>query len=464
MAPPPKPPPKTTQIPIYGEEAETGECPGLVLLFNEDFQRLPGAWMFGADRIVLGSDAGSNVHLPSSGVSRAHAEFTRAAAGWLVRDLGSTNRTVLNGEAVQEAVVEPGAELQFGSVITKFVDQHADLYTAYRIDGVLLHGAHRQCRSGTALIGGWQIDCVAAQIEKFAPSPLGVMILGESGTGKEVAAREIHRLSGRRGNFAAVNCAAIPANLVESELFGYKRGAFTGAARDKPGLIQAANGGTLLLDEIGDMPPEAQAKLLRVLETQEVYPLGATSPEKVNVRVVSATHRDLSALQASGEFRPDLFARLGGFKITLPPLRQRKEDLYALLRAFLAAEGRPELRPSLQFMMEALRYHWPYNVREFLACAKRCAALCAGPELLPSHLPEEVRAASGKTSDSRNPPAPRAEPEDTPPQPKPSAEALRSLLVEHRGNVAAVGRVLGKARQQIHRWMQQYGINVNDYR
>ncbi len=464
MAPPPKPPPKTTQIPIYGEEPETGECPGLVLLFTEDFERLPGAWTFGSERTVLGSDASSGVHLPQSGVSRAHAEFRRTPAGWVVRDLGSTNRTVLNGRAVAEAALVPGAELQFGSVITKFVDQHVDLYADYRIDGVMLRGAQRQCRSGTALVGGWQMDCVAAQIEKFAPSPLNVMVLGESGTGKEVAARELHRLSGRRGGFAAVNCAAIPANLVESELFGYKRGAFTGAARDKPGLIQAANGGTLLLDEIGDMPPEAQAKLLRVLETHEVHPLGATAPETVNVRVVSATHRDLSALQASGAFRPDLFARLSGFKITLAPLRQRKEDLYALLRSFLATDGRPELRPSLQFMMEALRYHWPYNVRELLACAKRGAALCAGPELLPSHLPEEVRAASAKPAESGSPPAAGSEPDEPPIQPKPSADALRALLVEHRGNVAAVGRVLGKARQQIHRWMQQYGINVNDYR
>jgi DNA-binding NtrC family response regulator len=201
-----------------------------------------------------------------------------------------------------------------------------------------------------------------------------------------------------------------------------------------------------------------------VLETHEVYPLGATSPEKVNVRVVSATHRDLSALQASGVFRPDLFARLSGFKITLPPLRQRKEDLYALLRSFLTAEGRPELRPTLQFMMEAVHYHWPYNVRELLACAKRCAALCSGPELLPAHLPEEVRARPNQPADSGHPPAEALEPREASAQPKPSAEALRALLVEHRGNVAAVGRVLGKARQQIHRWMQQYGINVNDYR
>jgi len=172
------------------------------------------------------------------------------------------------------------------------------------------------------------------------------VILGETGTGKEVAARGIHRASGRRGSFQAINCAAIPPSLLESELFGYRRGAFSGADRDKPGLIKLADGGTLFLDEIGDMPLDAQAKLLRVLQAREVFPLGATTAEHVNIRVACATHRDLNRLVKEGKFRGDLFARLNEHVVRLPPLRERKEDVYQLARSFTARYGRPRARAS----------------------------------------------------------------------------------------------------------------------
>ena len=162
----------------------------------------------------------------------------------------------------------------------------------------------------TELVGGAQIDHIAADIERIAPTELSAVILGETGTGKEVVARGIHRFSGRRGSLQAINCAAIPHNLLESELFGYRRGAFSGADRDKPGLIKLADNGTLFLDEIGDMPLDAQAKLLRVLQSREVFPLGATTPERVDVRVVCATHRDLYQYVKEGKFRGDLLARL----------------------------------------------------------------------------------------------------------------------------------------------------------
>src|SRR5690606_24172726 len=149
-------------------------------------------------------------------------------------------------------------------------------------------------------VGGYRMDRIVAELERVAPSELGVLVLGPSGTGKEVVARELHRLSGRQGPFCAVNCAAIPAHLIESELFGWKRGAFSGADRDRVGLVRAAHRGTLLLDEIGDMPLDAQAKLLRVLQTKEVLPLGGTQPERVDVRFVAATHQDLARLQREG--------------------------------------------------------------------------------------------------------------------------------------------------------------------
>jgi transcriptional regulator with GAF, ATPase, and Fis domain len=299
------------------------------------------------------------------------------------------------------------------------------------------------------------------------------MLLGESGTGKEVVARELHRLSGRRGTFAAVNCAAIPATLIESELFGYKRGAFSGAERDKPGLIKSAHEGTLLLDEIGDMPLDAQAKLLRVLQSKEVFPLGATAPEQVDVRVVCATHRDLWRLQQGGTFRQDLFARLNEYQLRLPALRERKEDVYMLVRAFLARHGRPELQPSFGFMTAALQYDWPYNVRELEACIKRCVALAEGTvlgdQLLPAPVIEAMedyggvlRSGSTPASGSLPPQPPAADPPSR--SQVPTDAELRGLLEHHGGNVAAVGRQLGKARMQVHRWMKRYGIHVDDFR
>ena len=203
------------------------------------------------------------------------------------------------------------------------------------------------------------MDRVAAELERIATSPISVLLLGESGTGKEVVARELHRLSGRRGAFRAVNCAAIPEHLFESELFGYKRGAFSGADRDKIGLLRAAHDGTLLLDEIGDMPLDAQAKLLRVLQSKEVYPVGATAPEVVDVRIVGATHRDLKRLELEERFRSDLFARLNEYQLKLPPLRDRMEDVYLLFRSFLERHGRPDLGVSFLFMTALLHYDFP---------------------------------------------------------------------------------------------------------
>jgi sigma-54 dependent transcriptional regulator, acetoin dehydrogenase operon transcriptional activator AcoR len=325
----------------------------------------------------------------------------------------------------------------------------------------MLGGPRRAPASG-ALVGGLQMDRILAELYRVAHAPLNVLLLGASGTGKEVVASELHRLSGRTGRFAAVNCAAIPGNLLESELFGFKRGAFSGADRDKPGLIRAADGGTLLLDEIGDMPLEAQAKLLRVLQAREVLPLGATTPEQVDVRIVGATHRDLSKLQAEGKFREDLFGRLNEYKLLLPPLYERKEDVFLLMASFLARLGRQDLKPSFPFMTALIHYDWPYNVRELEACIKRSVALADGPTLLPEHLPEAVtEAMEGYGHAAPTPGQSRALPAG---QGAPSEQELRELLQAHAGNVAAVGRVLGKARMQIHRWMTRYAIEVEDYR
>ena len=437
--------------------------PGLVLLYAGEYAALPPAWALGSGTTVVGRDASADIVLAVSAVSRRHAELTLQNDEYVVRDLGSRNGILVNGHPVQEAVLEPLDELRIGDAVLKLVEEGVDDYAAFRIDGAVVGPARRRAPASSTLVGGLQMDRILAELHRVASAPLNVLLLGASGTGKEVVASELHRLSGRKGPFAAVNCAAIPGNLLESELFGYKRGAFSGAERDKPGLIRAADGGTLLLDEIGDMPHEAQAKLLRVLQAREVLPLGATTPEQVDVRIVGATHRDLGKLQTEGKFREDLYARLNEYKLSLPPLFERKEDVFGLLTSFLARQGRGDLKPSFPYMTALLHHDWPYNVRELEACIKRSVALADGPVLLPEHLPEAVteamegygQPAAAPGAASRLPPAGAG---------APSEQELRELLGAHAGNVAAVGRVLGKARMQIHRYMKRYSIEIEEYR
>jgi transcriptional regulator with PAS, ATPase and Fis domain len=449
----------------FGPEGpESGTSAGLVLLYAESFASLPSVWLLRRSENVLGREAPADIVVPVNAISRTHAEITWERGAYVRRDRGSTNGTLVDGRRITEARLEHGQEVRAGDAIFKFVEEEAERYVPYRLDGSLSSGSKRLSTEATEIVGGYQMDRVGAEVERVARSPLSVLLLGESGTGKEVIARELHRLSGRRGPFRAINCAAIPENLFESELFGYKRGAFSGADRDKQGLLRAAHDGTLLLDEIGDMPLDAQAKLLRVLQSKEVYPLGATTPELVDVRVVSATHRNLKRLEQEEKFRSDLFARLNEYELRLPPLRERKEDIYLLFRTFLARHGGAKLNASFLFMTALLHHDFPYNVRELEACAKRAIALADGSVLDAPLLPEPIREEMAEYG--RAGPALRDSTEEGAPQRlgAPSEAELRALLEQHQGNVAAVGRALGKARMQIHRWVERYGIALDDYR
>jgi sigma-54 dependent transcriptional regulator, acetoin dehydrogenase operon transcriptional activator AcoR len=442
----------------------SGPVSGLVLLYAESWQALPAAFPFRKERIVIGREQGIvDLELQVPAVSRKHAEIGWANGAYHVRDLGSRNGVIVNGRRVQGVALDDCDELRIGDAIFKFVEQDADQYAAYRLDGSMARGSTRRATQPSLLVGGLQMDRIVADLERIAPTPLSVVLRGASGTGKEVVASELHRLSGRVGRFTAVNCAAIPALLLESELFGFKRGAFSGADRDKPGLIRAADGGTLFLDEIGDMPLDAQAKLLRVLQAKEVLPLGATAPERVDLRVVCATHRDLGKMQREGRFREDLFARLNEYELFLPPLHERKEDLHVLARSFLARAGRPNYSLSFPFMTGLLHHDFPYNVRELEACIKRSVALSDSPVLGSEVLPDAVKEAMADYGRGHSipPPARVSEPAALA---VPSEHELRALLVAHQGNVAAVGRELGKARMQIHRWMKRYGIAVDEFR
>jgi len=237
-------------------------------------------------------------------------------------------------------------------------------------------------------------------VRKVCDHKTTVLIQGESGTGKELVARALHFYGSRRkAPFVAINCGAIPAQLLESELFGHVRGAFTGASSDKAGLFEQAHGGTLFLDEIAELPLPLQVKLLRVLQDEEIRRVGSASSRKVDVRVVSATARDLASEVAAGNFREDLFFRLNVFVIPLPPLRERIEDVELLVRHFISKHGgrlgKDGVVPSGEAMAALVRYRWPGNVRELENCIERALVLCEGGVVGLSDLPETVRRAVG---------------------------------------------------------------------
>jgi DNA-binding NtrC family response regulator len=435
---------------------------GLVLLYAEGYETLPAAWPLApVGTTLIGSGESANLRIPVHAVSRQHAELALERGSWILRDRRSTNGTFVDGHRVLETRLEHGQELRFGDAILKFVSCEAEQYAGYRLDGTIAGSSRRIASHPSTLIGGYQMDRVARQIELVSregtTSPLSVLLLGESGTGKEVAAQAIHRQSGRRGEFRAINCAALPKDLVESELFGYRRGAFSGALRDKPGLIRAAHRGTLLLDEIGDMPLEAQAKLLRVLQSKELHPLGATEAEPIDVRIIGATHQNLDQLLERGAFRQDLYARLNEYRIELLPLRERKEDIFMLLAAFFQRHGGTQLSVTFPFMTALLHYDWPYNVRELENCAKRAAVLSDGRALDERMLPAEIR-------DEMQGYGQTFQPAEGLRDGAPSQAELVALIERHQGNLAAVGRDLGKARMQIHRWLKRYGIAIDSYR
>ncbi|WP_166252735.1 sigma-54-dependent transcriptional regulator [Marinobacter salicampi] len=239
-------------------------------------------------------------------------------------------------------------------------------------------------------------DCSAMQkvftlIRKVAPTETTVLVQGESGTGKELAAQALHKLSPRASRpLISVNCAAIPESLIESELFGHEKGAFTGAVSARTGLIEAADGGSLFLDEIGELPAEAQARLLRVLQEGEIRKVGSTQSRKVSVRMIAATHRDLKAMTRTGEFREDLFYRLNVMQIRIPPLRERESDILVLARHFISRQGERMKKPGLKLSPEAMRsmekHRWPGNVRELENAIERATILCDDDLITPSLL------------------------------------------------------------------------------
>jgi transcriptional regulator with PAS, ATPase and Fis domain len=411
------------------------------------------------ERILLGRDDDCQVKLPSKETSRHHAEIRREGPLHILKDLGSRNGIFVNGVQVQEAPISPGEVLRMGEWIGIAIQIAPDATDPEPVFDLL----------AANLAGGPVLRPILEQAKKAASSALPTVILGETGTGKEGLAHAMHEWSGRKGPFVAVNCATLVPTLAEAELFGYRKGAFTGADRASPGFFRAAQGGTLLLDEVTDLPELVQAKFLRALEQHEIAPLGESAPLRIDVRVLAASQIPLAKVVEEHRFRADLCARLDGLTIRLPPLRERKQEIAFLFLHLLRmhAGGRP---PEVEArLVEQLCLHdWPFNVRELDLLARRLLVLHGHEELLHrSHLPEHIlcppakgepvpapvtAVGSGAVSAAAN----------TPESHRARRERELSLLTEalrtHKGSVARAAAAVGISRQRAYRLMEAGGI------
>jgi DNA-binding NtrC family response regulator len=414
-------------------------------------------------RVPMGREVDPNegVCLHDPRASRLHAVLHVTSRSRRVRiaDEDSKNGTFVNGERVDECWLEDGD-------VIRVADTHFLLRTDIRdeadapVEGIV----------GSAPT----IQALRRTIAQVGPHEVTVLLLGESGSGKEVAAAAIHQCSARRGAFVAVNCAAIPEQLAESQLFGHVAGAFTDARSDSAGFFRSAEGGTLFLDEIGELPQALQPKLLRALEQRAVTPVGATRTVPCDVRIVAATNRDLEASVGGGAFRGDLFARLAEFTVHVPALRERVEDVLPLL-AHAFGSPIPPLSPDL--VAALLGHGWPYNVREVFAVARELRVRGSGHDLLE---PELVMHRLGRPSlDASGPRAPRSsrvDPDEATDDgvpdresgevrlPPPTREELERILSSCRGNIRAISRTTGRSRMQVYRWIEQYGLDLEAYR
>ena len=353
-----------------------------------------------------------DVLLRHASVSRHHALLERRGDDWLLTDTGSRNGTFANGASVQRHFVRPGDVLQFGHVKLKVEvvgaaspgggdEAETNAATMTMTDASVLLGPT------TALVGRSEALKSAMRLAvRAAKSDATVLVFGESGTGKELFARLIYEESLRRDRkFIAVNCSAIEQTLLGSTLFGHEKGAFTGADRQKKGLFEEANGGTIFLDEIGELSHDMQVKLLRVLQEGEFMRVGGTETVKVDVRVITATNRDLAQAVKEGKFREDLYYRLNVIQIHLPPLRERAGDVADLVRHYTSLIGGPTRGVSPAAMEALVAYPWPGNVRQLRNVMERTLVLSPNDVLELSDFPEEIQAMRLAAGSSRNPSA-----------------------------------------------------------
>jgi DNA-binding NtrC family response regulator len=426
------------------------------------------------DRAVLGRGLDASVVIEDEGVSRRHAEITMAGDRFRVRDLDSTHGTFVNGARVPPSgiLVDDAAVLRVGRAVyllTLDASAHVPHAPAAATLGV---------RGARPLVGGRWARRLFELASRFASTRLPVLALGETGSGKELAAEWMHALSGRRGALVSLNAASLGRELADAQLFGHVKGAFSGAVADGKGLFVAADGGTLFLDEVGELEPTVQAKLLRALETGEVLPVGATRPVRVDVRVVAATSRDLPSEIERGGFRRDLYERLAGVVVVVPPLRERTEEIPLLVShaiertkaqsAGAAPEGNARdaslpVGPTARAMEALLLHGYPGNVRELLRAVEYAMANARGARFFDvNDLPFAGDDACGERI------AERATQASTPPAfgraPAPTTEAVIEAMRAAGGNVSHAAVALGVHRAQIYRALEGAGVDARSFR
>ncbi len=390
----------------------------------------------GGERRVVAEGTRVRVVCPDRWMSHRHARLVRTDDGWSLLDCDSKNGTRLNGAPIQEQPVGDGDAIECGGSF--FVLRNAEPPPSRDPLASRPETLRTVCPA---------LDRELSILRKVAQANVPVLVLGESGTGKEGVAQAIHALSGRDGPYFAVNCGAIPATLIESELFGTRRGAFTGA-EDRAGFFRNAERGTLVLDEIGELPPASQVALLRVLQQKELTPLGTNRSIAVDVRVIAVTNQDLRELIQAGRFRRDLYARLSGYELRLPALRDRREDLGLLVATFIRRHDRggAPRRLSRDAARALFAYDWPLNIRELEQCISAALAI-ADEEIGLPHLRPPIQQA-GQPSSLKALAADR--------------DVLVATIKQHRGNMAAVARALAISRSQIYRLLRRQAIRHRD--
>ncbi|HLG18960.1 MAG TPA: sigma 54-interacting transcriptional regulator [Bdellovibrionota bacterium] len=409
--------------------------------------------------ISIGTSDGSDLRLNDETVSRNHAEIIKTKDGYLLRDLGSTNGTFVGGLKVKEAYLSASSVIKIGKTRIKFtpLDEQVEIYPS------------KKTQYGDMIGKSLEMRKIFGILEKVAPTNVTVVVEGETGTGKELIAKAIHQNSRRsRHPFIVFDCGAVAENLIESELFGHERGSFTGATTTRQGAFELADGGTIFLDEIGELSMELQPKLLRALETGEVKRVGADRPKKVDVRVVVATNRHLKDEVKKARFREDLYFRISVVQIQLPPLRKRPEDVPLLIKAFFEGAKHDSNKPDVHgFSEEAQRllreYQWPGNVRELKNAIDRAISFCDGSEIDVQHLPDYIQERSIVT---------QAHPAMDGGLPFKDAkekwiEAFeRDYLVEclrkNNMNISKAAKQAGIDRKSVQRLLKKYSLNVKD--